>query len=302
MTLVSVIVPTHNRSSLLSRAINSVLKQSHRVLECIIVDDASSDNSAEIVANFDDTRLVYLRHETSRGASAARNTGIAHSKAEMIAFLDDDDEWLPEKLEKQVPILENAAPSVGMVYCWMNYYDHGKLIKEHHPTYRGYVLPYILDRQRIGGCPTLLVRRSVVETVGGFDEKLPRGNDGDFIRRVCREYHVDVVPKVLVNVYIGHGERITVRNRVEDVDQGIFNKKRRLEMFGDEFQKYPRALSRLYSRITHDYLCRYDLSRERKDLKVAWRYLIRSMASYPLNLSAFRNFAVFFIHQVRKGR
>jgi glycosyltransferase involved in cell wall biosynthesis len=250
--LISVIIPTHNRADLLPRAIGSVLSQSYKNLECIVVDDASADNGEAVVDQLDDDRLVYLRHETNRGASAARNTGIAQAKGEMIAFLDDDDEWLPSKLEKQVSLLKVAPPQVGMVYCWMDYYDHGRLIKEHHPTYRGYVFPHVLDRQRIGGCPTLLVRRSVLDDVGGFDESLPRGNDGDFIRRVCRKYHVDLVPEVLVNVYVGHTDRITSTS-----ESGLLNRikggKNKLEKFASELDHYPQAHANILGQLAVTY-------------------------------------------------
>ena len=91
--LVSVVIPTHNRGDLLPRAIRSVLQQTYLNLQCIVVDDASTENTAQVVYQFEDDRLVYLFHESNRGASAARNTGIAHAKGKLIAFLDDDDEW-----------------------------------------------------------------------------------------------------------------------------------------------------------------------------------------------------------------
>ena len=121
--LVSVIVPTRNRANLVARAIQSVLDQTYRHIECIIVDDGSSDETRQVVEEFTDERLVYLRHETQRHASAARNTGIAYSRGELIAFLDDDDEWMSRKLEKQVELLLSLHEKVGMVYCWMDYFD-----------------------------------------------------------------------------------------------------------------------------------------------------------------------------------
>ena len=166
--LVSVIIPSHNRAVLLPRAVESVLAQTYSNLEVIIVDDASSDSTPAVMADLvkRDPRVRYFRHETNRYASAARNTGIASARGELIAFLDDDDEWLPEKLAKQVPVMLSASPEVGMVYCWMDYYDgRGNIVSETHPTLKGWVFGQMLDRPRIGGCPTLLVRREVVEVV-----------------------------------------------------------------------------------------------------------------------------------------
>jgi glycosyltransferase involved in cell wall biosynthesis len=126
---VSVIIPTCNRSTLVTRAIQSVLTQTYTNLECIVVDDASNDNTGEVVNSFDDDRLIFIRHDKKQGASAARNTGIKHSKGDFVAFLDDDDEWIATKLEKQVPLLKGLPERFGMVYCWMDYYDaNNKLV------------------------------------------------------------------------------------------------------------------------------------------------------------------------------
>src|SRR5581483_7703419 len=106
MPKVSVVVSTHNRAELLHAAIASVLSQSFQDFEILVVDDHSQDHTAQVVQRFRDGRIKYLRHETRRGGAAARNTGIQNSSGEYIAFLDDDDEWLPEKLETQVALFE----------------------------------------------------------------------------------------------------------------------------------------------------------------------------------------------------
>ena len=127
--LVSVIIPTRNRVEMLCRAVNSVLSQTFDNLECIVVDDESHDNTEKVINSFEDDRLKYFRHEKNKGASAARNTGIRQSKGGLIAFLDDDDEWIATKLEKQVPLLKGLPERFGMVYCWMDYYDaNNKLV------------------------------------------------------------------------------------------------------------------------------------------------------------------------------
>ena len=233
--LVSVILPTYNRCNLLPRAVGSILGQTYVNLECIIVDDGSTDGTARIVQEFTDKRVIYLRHQANRHASAARNTGIKHGKGDFFAFLDDDDEWLPEKLEKQIAHIRQCPESVGMIYCWMDYYDvQENLTKKHHPTFKGYVFKHVLDKQRIGGCPTLLIRRAVIDEVGDFDESLRRGNDGDFIRRVTKHYLVDYVPEVLVKVHVGHGDRISVGNHGDR----IAAIEKRLDFFRDDYNMY----------------------------------------------------------------
>src|SRR5262245_46961170 len=112
MPKVSVIIPTHNRADFLRDAIFSVLNQTFQDFEIIVVDDASTDNTSEVIGAFNDERIRYLRHDTNKGGSAARNTGILNSQCDYIAFLDDDDQWLPEKLAKQVDTLIASPPDV----------------------------------------------------------------------------------------------------------------------------------------------------------------------------------------------
>jgi glycosyltransferase involved in cell wall biosynthesis len=275
--LVSVIIPTYNRSSLLPRAIRSVLGQTYTNLECIVIDDASTDDTASAVQQFTDDRLVYFRHETNRHVSAARNTGIAEAKGDLIAFLDDDDRWLPTKLEHQVPYLANLPPSVGMIYCWMDYYDdQGQMVHQHHPAYRGQVFPHVLDAQRIGGCPTLLVRRAVIEKVGDFDESLRRGNDGDFIRRVSLEYDVDFVAEALVEVNVGHGHERISWNNERGIRDAIKGHSIKLIKFKDVLHKYPRQAATINANIAYHY---GQLGDWRNSFHFYWRALTTSPRS-----------------------
>lgn len=251
--LVTVVIPTHNRSDLLPRAIRSVLGQTYKNLECIVVDDASNDGTEQVVREFEDNRLIYLRHETSLHASAARNSGIKKARGEFLAFLDDDDEWLPQKLEKQLGLITSLSERVGLVYCWLDCYEEEQLVSQRHPKLRGNILKHTLDRQPIGNSSTLLVRRSVVETVGGFDESLPRGNDGDFIRRICCDYEVDFVPKVLVKVYIGHKhERITSVDE-KGLRNAIKGHSVKLIKFKDQLEQYPTQAANIHATIAYHY-------------------------------------------------
>ena len=207
--LISVIIPTYNRASFLVRAVESVLNQTYENFECIIVNDASTDDTEQVIEKISDSRVRYISHKTNRHVSAARNSGIEKARGEFIAFLDDDDAWLPKKLERQVPLLQGNEPDLGLVYCWVDIFQGNRKIAERHPLLRGYILTQSIANHQIGNCSTLLVPAKVVKNLGGFDESLPRGNDGDFIRRVCRQYKVDFVPEVLVYYYVGHPHRIT---------------------------------------------------------------------------------------------
>lgn len=113
---VSVIIPTYNRAHLLGRAIQSVLAQTYEDFEIIVVDDASTDVTEQVVKSFADDRINYIRHQKNKGGSSARNTGIKAAKGEFIAFLDSDDEWVPKKLEKEINRLQTLSNEVGVFY------------------------------------------------------------------------------------------------------------------------------------------------------------------------------------------
>ena len=253
-TLVSVVIPSHNRPLMLKRAVNSVLNQTYGDIECIVVDDASNQSTFNIIDSFDDNRLKYYRHDVKKGASASRNTGIKYSKGEFVAFLDDDDEWLSEKTEKQLYLFERLPENYGLVYSWMDYYDQNNcIIEKHHPTLRGNVFHKVLDAQRIGGCPTLLVRREVINKIGTFDESLPRGNDGDFIRRICQQYKVDYIAETLVKVNIGHkSERISSNSR-KSIINAIHSEQVKLNKFSVDLINLPKIHAAILIKIANHY-------------------------------------------------
>src|SRR5438034_8399752 len=117
MSRVSVIIPTYNRARYLSDAIRSVVNQTFQDFEIIVIDDCSQDQTRIATDSFKDQRIKYLTHDSNRGEAAARNTGIQKSTGSYIAFLDDDDQWAPEKLQLQIQIFEQSATKVGLVYC-----------------------------------------------------------------------------------------------------------------------------------------------------------------------------------------
>jgi len=247
---VSVIIPTHNRSELIERAIRSVLGQTFSNLECIVVDDCSNDDTVSIVESIDDERLRLIELEENRGASAARNAGIKVASGDYIAFLDDDDEWFPEKLEKQLNLLESCDDSVGLVYCWMDYRDgDGNLVNEYRPTHCGDIFLEVLDKQRIGNSSTLIAPVAVVNEVGGFDESLPRGNDGDFIRRIAQEYDVDYIAEPLVTSYVEHGHRRISQQDDRGAKDAISGQKAKFEKFPEEIATHPKKRATIHARI-----------------------------------------------------
>jgi glycosyltransferase involved in cell wall biosynthesis len=270
--MVSVIIPTYNRAKLLNRAIQSVLKQTYDNLELIIVDDNSDDDTDALIASIKDDRLCYIKHDANKGASAARNTGIKRASGEYIAFLDSDDEWLTTKLEEQVSVMRNAPGDIGLVYCWMSHIGNDeRVLRTHHSILKGYVFDKILHEQILCSCSCLLMRREVIDKVGMFDESLWRGNDNDFIRRVCRKYHVDLVPKILVKYYVDHNDRIS--SDLSDVGYRrlIYVYNDMLCKFKDDIERMPKIHASILHKLSFFYIALDDMEEARKLLWKAIR-------------------------------
>lgn len=201
---VSVIIPTYNREETIARAIQSVLKQTFQDFEIIVVDDGSTDRTRAVVEGFCDPRIRYLRHEQNRGAAAARNTGIRTARGAYLAFLDSDDEWLPEKLSEQIAVLQSAPDEVH-ASC-TGYYLHlvrSRLTLEKIPSHTHLWLKQLL----LVGCDlspgsTLVVRTISLESVGLFDETLLRFEDWDWLIRYVKRYQLVLVQKLSARVYL----------------------------------------------------------------------------------------------------
>jgi GT2 family glycosyltransferase len=203
--LVSVVLPTYDRPDLLGRAIESVLSQSYRSWELIVVDDNSPDSAARLgterfMARFvEDARVKYLRHEVNRGGAAARNTGIRAAAGEFVAFLDDDDEWEPAKLERQVAALERAQPTAAVAYCgFRKVFDDSGLVKLVLPVPPRHGLDELFRRNTIGTTSAIMCRRQALLDVGLFDETLPRRQDIDLYVRLARRSEFVPIPEVLL--------------------------------------------------------------------------------------------------------
>lgn len=196
---------------LVTNAIQSVLDQSFQDFEIIIVDVSSSDGTRKRVSQFKDARIRYFLEKEDRGISATRNRGIKASRGEFIAFLDDDDIWLPNKLEKQ---LNQAShdPLVGVVYtgyCKVN--GTGEIKSYHRPPFlKGNIFPRILEKNNVGGCSTVLVKKTCLDKSGLFDENFYFGEDFDLWIRLAKHCRFDYVRDPMV-LYRVHQKSLTAR-------------------------------------------------------------------------------------------
>lgn len=199
---VSVIIPTYNREQTLGRAIQSVLNQTFQDFEIIVVDDGSTDGTRAIVEGFCDARIRYLRHEQNRGAATARNTGIRAARGAYLAFLDSDDEWLPEKLSEQIALLKDPSADWGLSCSGFFLVVHGSEQEYIHPRASSWFkrLHWTCD---LSPGTTLVVRRECLAEVGPLDEAFPRFEEWDWLLRLSKRYKLAVVKKPLARVYRG---------------------------------------------------------------------------------------------------
>jgi glycosyltransferase involved in cell wall biosynthesis len=229
--LVSVLLPTRNRDSLLSRAIASVLSQTYPNFELIVVDDGSTDETETVVKGFSDERIRYV-YQDHRGAAAAENLGTRLARGSFIAFIDDDDEWLCEKLEKQMERFALEGEDTAVVYTAAQFFKNGK-----HRFYgppqsilvkNGSIYREILNRTTYVPLVCAVVRRECLEEVGGFDETMPTSNDYDLWIRLSSRYRFQYLPEPLVHVHYTAGSMSTTPTNTIVARKLLLEKHRRV--------------------------------------------------------------------------
>jgi glycosyltransferase involved in cell wall biosynthesis len=264
MPTISVVLPTYNRSEILPRAIESVLQQTINDFELIVVDDASTDDTERVVARYDDCRISLLSHDDNRGGSAARNTGVNIATGDYIAFLDSDDEWVPNKLEAQLNELRSRSSDWIATYCDYTVSDHRqtnriqRCLSELLFTNDGFgppreggeeLIPYILMMSfALGGASNLFVRVDAVREVRGFDEDFQRHQDYEFLIRLLKRGQLSYLD-----------EELTIKHEYDSptAEKVALGKKKFFEKFRDDidqaeqngydvYEAHMRQLMRLY--------------------------------------------------------
>lgn len=200
--LVSVILPTYNRSNTIQRSINSVLKQTYSNIEVIVVDDASCDNTETIVRSINDHRITYIKHDQQKGGSIARNTGIGTARGEFIAFQDSDDEWMPSKLEKQMALMLSGNPDRDIIYSGFIKFSHKNKKMSYQPetwvNTRSTDVSRQLSYGNFIGTVTLLCSKNLILESGGFHPNLPKFQDWELAIRLSKKYSFVFIDEPLV--------------------------------------------------------------------------------------------------------
>jgi len=219
---VSVIIPAYNRAGSLSRAVQSVKIQDFDDYEIVICDDASTDNTVEVAQKMaaEDSKIRIIQLEQNQGAAAARNGAMQAASGKYFAFLDSDDEWLPGKLTRQVGIMENAGPYVGV--CLTG----AEIIKNR--TRKGYDIPLkewevdplvaLVTGRLAFTTSTIMVRRECIENVGLMSLKLRRGQDEDLLIRIFMRYGLVTVPDVFVKMHLVTTGKKTFHHMLDKAD------------------------------------------------------------------------------------
>jgi hypothetical protein len=211
--LVSVVIPAFNAAGTIRETIVSVLNQTHRNTEIIVVDDGSKDQTGEVVASFmrSDARIRYLR-QSNAGVAAARNLGIAKAQGDFIATLDADDLWYPTKLTRQLERFQTSTPGTALVYawcCWVN--ESGEIVGCAPPSrLEGNILAQMCLGNVVISGSNALIKRDALIARGGFDETLrSRGAQGcedwKLYTRVAQRYEIAMVPEYLVGYRMSPG-------------------------------------------------------------------------------------------------
>jgi glycosyltransferase involved in cell wall biosynthesis len=197
---VSVIIPTHNRPKLLEKSVQSVLGQTYPVFEIIVIDDGLMDRARSMTESFGDSRIVYIAHEREKGGGAARNTGIKYAQGDIIAFLDDDDEWIPEKLEIQMNHFSGTSSAVGFCFSAVeNIYSDRREVTQVPDGLNDY-FETALSLFKAFLTVTLLIKKEVFDDIGYFDETLPSHQETDLVLRISKKYKGLGINRPLVKV------------------------------------------------------------------------------------------------------
>jgi glycosyltransferase involved in cell wall biosynthesis len=210
MCLISIIIPTFNREKLLERAINSVMLQTFKDFECIVIDDGSTDHteSLPVFKNYV-SKIKYLKLSSNSGVSKARNTGVALSKGQWIAFLDSDDEWKPQKLEKQIT-WHKQHPDYLISQSKEIWIRKDKRVNppKTHEKIEGYIFNESLKRCMITPSSVMMLRKLFIDS-GGFNENFPVCEDYDLWLRITCKYKIGLIKEYLLTRYSGHLDQLS---------------------------------------------------------------------------------------------
>jgi glycosyltransferase involved in cell wall biosynthesis len=297
MPKVSVIIPTCNRPELLKRAIRSVLEQTFQDFEIIVVDDGMKVRAEESVREINDPRIRYIRNEVSLGGGGTRNRGIDEARGEYVAFLDDDDEWLPEKLQKQAEALDGSSSVVCAAFTGVSMFDSvaGENLHDFLPGISG---PMNIFDRTLYRCfiwtSALMVRKSALAEER-FDPEFKKNQEWDLQLRLAKKYLFFGIDEPLTKLNVlGENEHMGGRGNIANIARGYESLLRKHEL---EFSRAPKALGRQSFILGQLYREMGRFDDMKREFGVAWRArptMPAYLRHYALSLLGERVYMVLF--------
>lgn len=234
--MISVVMPSYNRAKTIERAVQSILNQTYKDIEIIIVDDNSIDNTEEVVKTINNEQITYIRNKSNKGANESRNIGIRAAKGELIAFQDSDDEWLSNKLEVQLKALKET--NADLVTCGFYRYENDECVKFPKEKIKDEEIANKLLYGNFISTQTVIGKRECfVEE--NFDSKFPRMQDWELMIRMSRKFKIHFVNEPLVNVYLQDN------SISKDNTKASSALKMLLEKYSSFYDENPKAKARL---------------------------------------------------------
>jgi glycosyltransferase involved in cell wall biosynthesis len=281
MPKVSVIIQTYNRGEFLHSAIESALNQTFADIEIIVSDDKSTDHTREVVKSFSDRRIKYILNQGNKGVSAARNSAILASKGEYIAFLDDDDEWLPHKIQRQVEVLDKSEPNICGV--------HSNLLVIDKMT--GKIIPYDPGKKKFKGnllnqlslgdpirTSTVVIRKMCLDEIGLFDETISYMEDRDLWIRLSKNWDFEYISDPLIKYYLHDNAHLS-----QNLEAQTGGREKLLERYQHLFKKNKWYYGQSYVELGTWY-CQF------KKMKKGRKNILKGIKIYPFNAIAYLHF------------
>ncbi len=293
--LVSIILPTFKRPDKLERAINSILIQTYLHWELVVIDDNPPESEArkqteQYMQQYkQDARIIYIQNKENLGGALSRNEGIKKANGFFITFLDDDDEYLPEKIEKQALLFSNSefSENLGLVYCKSQKVDQtGKILGYSMFKAKGYILKNHIIRNTASSS-AVMIKKSILDEIKGF-RNLIMGQEYDLMLRIFSlGYTADYVDEILVTYHIHNEERISTSNKmIKGLDELYNIKKPFLNLLS---KKEKRNLQLLH------FLNKFRVYLSQGKKNKAFKYIFLSIYSNPLNIRGYLELLNFIV-------
>jgi glycosyltransferase involved in cell wall biosynthesis len=291
MTTISVIIPAYNAQRTILETIQSVQQQTIKDLEIIVIDDGSTDQTLNVVKSIKDSRIQIFAYPNS-GVSTARNRGILKANSEYISFIDADDLWTPDKLEKQLAALK-SNPQANVAYSWIaimldKNIGQTSLFSGKKVTFKGNIYAQLLLDNFVGNGSNILARREAIISVEGFDPSLQTCEDWDLYLRLATKYHYVLVPEQQIVYRKASGTLSANASIIETGGLKVIDKAYRTAPKKLQHQKN-KSLAKLFIVCGRIY---FDNSRDSQDIIKAREKIWKALKLNPLILFSYDSFSL----------